>query len=228
MVSQLKVSISLGGSLLTRTMDAASYSQYADVLRRLHDGGHTVVVTCGGGRPARQYISIAKDLNSSRSLQDNLGILATHVNALLLIAALGDAADPRVHRRADEVRRHLGERILVGGGHKPGSSTDYRAVIFAEAICADLIINATDVPGVYDKNPKTNPDARKLDSLSYAELEIIVKANTRQAPGEYGLFDLKAVGLAGRLGIPLIFVDGTDPEEIIRAVTGGHHGSTVR
>ncbi len=228
MVSQLKVSISLGGSLLTRTMDAASYSQYADVLRRLHDGGHTVVVTCGGGRPARQYISIAKDLNSSRSLQDNLGILATHVNALLLIAALGDAADPRVHRRADEVRRHLGERILVGGGHKPGSSTDYRAVIFAEAICADLIINATDVPGIYDKNPKTNPDARKLDTLSYAELEIIVKANTRQAPGEYGLFDLKAVGLAGRLGIPLIFVDGTDPEEIIRAVTGGHHGSTVR
>ena len=224
----MKVSISLGGSLLTRTMDAASYSQYADVLRRLHNGGHTVVVTCGGGRPARQYISIAKDLNSSRSLQDNLGILATHVNALLLIAALGDAADPRVHRRADEVRRHLGERILVGGGHKPGSSTDYRAVIFAEAICADLIINATDVPGIYDKNPKTNSDARKLDTLSYAELELIVKANTRQAPGEYGLFDLKAVGLAGRLGIPLIFVDGTDPEEIIRAVTGGHHGSTVR
>ncbi len=228
MVSQLKVSISLGGSLLTRTMDAASYSQYANVLRRLHDGGHTVVVTCGGGRPARQYISIAKDLYSSRSLQDNLGILATHINALLLIAALGDAADPRVHRRADEVRRHLGERILVGGGHKPGSSTDYRTVIFAEAICADLIINATDVPGIYDKNPKTHPDAHKLDTLSYAELEIIVKANTRQAPGEYGLFDLKAVRLAGRLGIPLIFVDGTDPEEIIRAVTGGHYGSTVR
>ena len=227
-MSQLKVSISLGGSLLTRKMDATSYSHYADVLKRLHDGGHTIVVTCGGGRPARQYISIAKELNSSRSLQDNLGILATHINALLLIAALGDTADPRVHRRADELRRRLGERILVGGGHKPGSSTDYRTVIFAEAIGADLIINATDVPGVYDVNPKTNPDARKLDSLSYAELEKIVRANTRQAPGEYGLFDLKAIRLAGRLGIPLVFVDGTDPEEIIRAVTGDHHGSTVR
>jgi uridylate kinase len=209
-------------------MDAASYSHYADVLKRLHDGGHTIVVTCGGGRPARQYISIAKELNSSRRLQDNLGILATHINALLLIAALGDAADPRVHRRADEVRRRLGERILVGGGHKPGSSTDYRTVIFAEAIGADLIINATDVSGVYDKNPKTNPDARKLDSLSYAELEKIVRANTCQAPGEYGLFDLKAIKLAGKLGVPLVFVDGTDPEEIIRAVTGDHHGSTVR
>lgn len=224
----MKVSISLGGSLLTRSMDAASYRRYADVLRRLHDGGHTVVVTCGGGRPARQYISIAKELGAPHDLQDGLGILATHVNALLLIAALGDAADPRVHRRADEVRRHIGDRILVGGGHKPGSSTDYRAAIFAGAIGADLIINATDVPGVYDANPKTNPGARKLDTLGYAELERIVKANTRQAPGEYGLFDLKAVRLAARLAIPLVFVDGTDPEEIIRAVTGGHHGTTVR
>ena len=110
----------------------------------------------------------------------------------------------------------------------PGSSTDYRAAIFAEAIDADLIINATDVPGVYDKNPKTNPSAKKLDTLTYKELEKIIKANTRQTPGDYGLFDLKAVRLAAKLGTPLIFVDGTDPEEIIRAVAGNHHGSTVR
>jgi uridylate kinase len=224
----LKVSISLGGSLLTRNMDAASYRRYAEVLKRLHTAGHTVVVTCGGGRPARQYISIAKELDAPRELQDSLGILTTHVNALLLIAALGDAADPRVHRRADEVKRHIGERIIVGGGHKPGSSTDYRATIFAEAIDADLIINATDVPGVYDSNPKTNPDAKKLTTLTYAELEKIILTTTRQVPGEYGLFDLKAVRLAAKLGIPLVFVDGTDPEEIIRAVVGGHHGSTVR
>ena len=224
----MKVSISLGGSLLTRSMDAASYRRYADVVRRLWEAGHTVVVTCGGGRPARQYISIAKELDSSHELQDSLGILTTHVNALLLIAALGDAADPRIHRRATEVKRHLGDRILVGGGYRPGSSTDYRATIFAEAMNADLIINATDVPGVYDKNPKTNPDARKLDTLTYTELEGIIRATTRQAPGEYGLFDLKAVKLAAKLGIPLVFVDGTVPEEIIRAVAGSHHGSTVR
>jgi uridylate kinase len=228
LVSPLKVSISLGGSLLTKNMDAISYRKYAEVVRRLWEAGHTVVVTCGGGRPARQYISIAKELDGSRRLQDGLGVLATHVNALLLIAALGDAADPRIHVRATEIKLHLGDRILVGGGYKPGSSTDYRATIFAEAMKADLIINATDVSGVYDKNPKTNPDAKKLDVLTYSELERIIKTTTRQAPGEYGLFDLKAVRLAARLGTPLIFVDGTDPEEIIRAVQGGHSGSTVR
>jgi len=224
----MKVSISLGGSLLTKNMEAATYRRYADVIRRLWEAGHTVVVTCGGGRPARQFISIAKELDGSRELQDSLGILATHVNALLLIAALGDAADPHIHRRATEIKSHLGDRILVGGGHKPGSSTDYRAAIFAEAIDADLIINATDVPGVYDKNPKTNPDAKKLDTITYTELEKIIKANTRQAPGEYGLFDLKAVRLAAKLGTPIVFVDGTDPEEIICAITGAHHGTTVR
>ena len=224
----MKVSISLGGSLLTRSMDAESYRCYAAVVRRLWEEGHIVVVTCGGGRPARQYISIAKELDGSRELQDGLGILATHVNALLLIAALGNAADPHIHQRATEVKRHLGDRILVGGGYKPGSSTDYRATLFADAINADLIINATDVPGVYDKNPKTNPDAKKLDTITYAELERIIKRTTRQVPGEYGLFDLKAVRLAARLGTPLVFVDGSDPEEIIRAVLGIHHGTTVR
>lgn len=224
----MKVSISLGGSLLTKSMEAQSYRRYADAARRIWEAGHELVIVCGGGRPARQYITIAKELGGARDLQDNLGILATHVNALLLIAALGDAADPRIHRRASEVRAHLGDRILVGGGHRPGSSTDYRAALFAEAMDADLIINATDVPGVYDKNPKTHPDARKLDTLTYKELEKIIVANTRQAPGEYGLFDLKAVRLAARLGIPLVFVDGTDPEEIIRAVSGTHNGTTVR
>jgi uridylate kinase len=223
----MKVSISLGGSLLTRNMEAASYRRYASVIRRLWEAGHTIVVTCGGGRLARQFIAIAKDLDGPLDLQDRLGILATHVNALLLIAALGDTADPRIHHRATEVKRHLGGKILVGGGHRPGSSTDYRAVIFAAATDADLIINATDVSGVYDKNPKTNSDAKKLDRLTYAELEEIIRANIRQAPGEYGLFDLKAVKLAARLRTPIVFVDGTDPEEIIRAVAGTHHGTVV-
>jgi uridylate kinase len=187
-----------------------------------------VVVTCCGGRPARQYISIAKELGGTRILQDGLGILTTHINALLLIAALGDSADPHIHRKADEVKRHLGDRILVGGGHKPGSSTDYRTAIFAEAMNADLIINATDVAGVYERNPKTNPNAEKLTTLTYAELEKIIRASTRQAPGEYGLFDLKAVRLASKIGVPIVFIDGTDPEEIVRAVTGGHHGTTVK
>jgi len=224
----MKASISLGGSLLTRDGNADTYRRYAGALRRLRERGHQLVVVCGGGRPARAYIETARQLGAPPPLQDRLGILATHLNALLLIAALGGDADPRVHRRAGDVRRHLGDRILVGGGHLPGSSTDYRAVLFAVAVGADLVVNATDYGGVFDRDPSRNPDAVQHRSLTHGELEEIVRSRFRQAPGDYGLFDLKAARLARRRRIPLVFVDGTDPEEIIRAVEGGHSGTEIR
>jgi len=223
----MKVSISLGGSLLTRKGDADTYRGYARVLKGLKERGHQLVVVCGGGRPAREYINLARRLDAPPELQDRLGILATHLNALLLIAALGEDADPRVHRRAGDVKRHLDGRILVGGGHLPGSSTDYRAVLFARAMGADMIVNATDYGGIFDKDPSRHPDARQYLSLTYGELEAIIRSRFKQAPGDYGLFDLKATRLARRLGIPLVFIDGTDPEEIARAVEGGHGGTVV-
>jgi uridylate kinase len=224
----MKVSISLGGSLLTRDMSPENYRRYARVLKELKDEGHQLVVVCGGGRLARKFISIAQGLGAEDRLQDRLGILATHANALLLIAALGPDAHPHVHRRRSEIKRNLGDRILVGGGHLPSSSTDYRAVLFAEAMGADLVVNATDVDGVYDKNPEKHPDAVKLDRITFSRLQEIIMESTEQSPGEYGLFDLKAVKLARRLKIPMVFIDGTDPEEIMRAVEGSHSGTEIR
>jgi uridylate kinase len=223
----MKVSISLGGSLLTRGEPASTFRRYATALRKLKDMGHTLIVVCGGGKRAREWIEIARNLDADAYTQDRLGIHATHLNALLLIAALGPDAHPHIHRRGSEIRRNLGDRILVGGGHLPGSSTDYRAVLFAEAAEADLIINATDVSGVYDMNPKEHPEAVKLDQITYPQLERIILNSSEQEPGKYRLFDLKAVKRASRLGIPLVFVDGSDPSEIIRAVEGGHRGTVV-
>lgn len=223
----MKVSISLGGSLLTRTGEAETYRRYAHALMKLKDKGHQLVVVCGGGRPAREYIGISRKLDAPPRLQDRLGILATHMNALLLIAALGEEADPRIHRRASEVKRNLDDRILVGGGHLPGSSTDYRTVLFARAMDANLIVNATDYSGIFDKDPSRHPDAKQYRHLTYRQLEEIIRSRFDQAPGDYGLFDLKATRLARRLRIPIVFVDGTDPEEIVRAVEGGHSGTEV-
>jgi len=205
-----------------------TFKRYAGALRRLKGRGHQLIVVCGGGKPARDWIRLAKELGTDAYTQDRLGIHATHLNALLLITALGPDAHPHVHRRGSEIRRNLGDRILVGGGHLPGSSTDYRAVLFAKAAGADLVVNATDVDGVYDKNPKEHADAVKLDRITFSRFEEIVLENAEQTPGEYGLFDLKAVRLAKKLGMPLVIVDGSDPVEIIRAVEGGHSGTEVR
>jgi uridylate kinase len=232
----MKIVISLGGSLLTGksndkniTLYPRSYSRYAEVIKRLHNDGHQLMVVCGGGKPARYLIETSKELNASLDIQDNLGVKSTHINALLFMAALGDAADrSRIYQRGSDLKYAPNDKILVGGGYKPGSSTDYRAVIFAGKMKADLIINATDIDGVYTKNPKIHKDAEKLPELTCLRLEDIIKRNIRQVPGEYGLFDLKGVRLAKKLGIPLIIIDGTDPEEIVRAVNGTHSGSIVR
>jgi len=231
----MKATISLGGSLLTGdksdsspTLSPEPYRKYAAVLRKLHGEGHRLMVVCGGGKPARHYIQVAKDLDAPRPIQDMLGVKATHVNALLLMAALGpDADQARIYTRATELRHRQPRKILVGGGYKPGSSTDYRAVLFARALGSEVVINASDVRGVYDANPRTNHKARKLDRVTHDQLERIIRESTRQAPGEYGLFDLKAVRLAARIGMPLIFIDGRDPEELRRAVEGGHSGTVV-
>lgn len=232
----MKIAISLGGSLLTGkpienkvTINPENYRRYAQPIKRLHQEGHQVMVICGGGKHARIFIDTGKELGATRDIQDNLGIKSTHINALLFMAALGEAADQsRVYQRTSDLRNAPQGKILVGGGYKPKSSTDYRAVLFAGKMQADLIINATDIDGVYTKNPDIHEDAEKLPELTYPRLEQIIKQNTRQAPGEYGLFDLKGVRLAQKLKIPLVIIDGTDPEEITRAVKGTHSGSIVK
>jgi len=232
----MKISLSLGGSLLTGKnkepyvkLGPENYRVYAETLKELHDQGHEIMVVCGGGKPARHFIDVSRRLGGSRDIQDLLGVKASHINALLIMSALGDYADQsRIYQRASDLRYAEAGKILVGGGYRPGSSTDYRAVIFAERMGADLIINATDVPGVYDRNPKNHVDAVKLKELTYDRLEEIIKESTRQAPGEYGLFDMKAVRLARKAGIPVVFIDGTDPEEIKKAVKGTHSGSLVK
>ncbi|MCW4012325.1 MAG: UMP kinase, partial [Candidatus Bathyarchaeota archaeon] len=211
------------------TINPQKYTQYAQTIHTLHNQGHTLMVVCGGGKPARYFINQAKQLDATPKIQDQLGVKSTHINALLFMAALGPIADQtRIYQRATDLKHAPEDKVLVGGGYKPGSSTDYRAVIFAQHMQADLIINATDIDGVYTKNPKVHADAEKLPALTCTTLEEIIKQNTRQAPGEYGLFDLKAVRLAKKIDIPIIIIDGTDPNEILRAVEGTHNGSTIR
>ncbi|MFA9495855.1 MAG: hypothetical protein ACERKS_08035, partial [Candidatus Bathyarchaeota archaeon] len=143
---------------------------------------------------------------------------------------LGDTAEqPTVYETPGEPFDHREPgKVWIGGGHKPGTSTDYRTVQFAEAMGADLVINATDIDGVYTKNPKAHPDTEKLVELTFETLEKIIVENTNQAPGEYGLFDLAAVKLSKKTRIPVAIIDGTDPQEIAQAVHGKHSGSTIR
>jgi len=228
----MKIVISLGGHLFTKglrsteDMKVENYKKYADVLKRLKSEGHELVAVCGAGRFLRDYLKVAKEFQADKELRDWIGIEWTHVNALMLIAALGDEAYPISLRTVEDVKKYFDDKILVCGGNLPGSSTDYDAALFAEAIKADLLINATTIDGVYSSDPKKDPTAKKHDKLSFEEFEKIILKNP-QEPGEYRLFDLPGTKVIKRAKIKTIIIDGKDPEEIIRAVEGKHSGTVI-
>ncbi len=222
----MKIVISLGGSLLTRELTPENFKKYADVLKKLKKKGHKLVVVCGGGKVCREYRDVVKRLGGDIIVQDWVGIESSHLNAFTLIAALGKDAHQLSLRTAGQVKKNFNDKIIVCGGNLPGCSTGYDAALFAEAVKADLLIKASDIDGVYSTDPDIDSNAKKYDKLTHdAFLKIILQ--NPQTPGEYRLFDLKATKLINKIKIKTIFIDGNDPEEIIRAVEGKHHGTVI-
>jgi len=227
---KLKIVISIGGSLLTRELTAENFKKYADVVLKLWKQGHKLVVVCGGGEVCREYRDIGRALTKDRNILDFIGIMATHINAVTFAAALGNYGHlvkwKELKDANKEVKKYFGKKIVVGAGYDVGTSSDFDAAIFAAVVKADLLINATNVDGVYTADPKKNPNAKKLKKLTHSEFEKII-LNNPQLPGEYRLFDLPATKLIKKIKLKTIFIDGNDPKEILRAVEGKHNGSVI-
>jgi len=232
----MKIVISIGGSLLTRDLTPENFKRYARAVALLWKGGHKVAVVCGGGKVCRDYRDIGKAAGAEWEMLDWIGVIATHLNASTFAASLAGerALAGKVHwirlksERAavTEFKKHFGKQMVVGAGYEPGHSTDYDSAIFAAAVKADLLVNASNIDGVYTADPKKDPTARKLAALTYDEFIRILRQN-EQVPGEYRLFDLGAAKVIKDAGIKAVLVDGRDPEEIVRAVEGGHNGTVV-
>lgn len=226
----MKVAISIGGSLLTKELSVDNFKKYADVFLRLREQGHELAIVCGGGKVCREYRDIGKGFTDDTDALDFIGIMATHVNASTLVAALGDVGHlvkwGSLEQAKKEVKKHFGKKIIVGGGYDVGTSSDYDAAVFAEVVGADLLINATNIDGVYTADPKKDPNAKKLEKLTHDEFEKIIMQNP-QTPGEYRLFDLPATKLIKKMKLKTVFINGKDPKEILRAVEGKHSGTVI-
>ena len=219
--------IKIGGFAFPLEPEPSALRDYASVLKRIAGEGRKLVVVAGGGRLARVLIRAARDLGASEALCDELGIMASRLNAVLLSMALGLENPLDVPRDLSSLLGAIaGRDITVVGGLQPGQSTDVVAVVAAELSGAPLVVKATDVDGIYTADPKKHPGARKLDRLSYEEaLELLSRAEVRA--GTYELLDPSAVRLAKRSGIAIRVVDGRDPENVYRAAIGEDIGSLV-
>lgn len=222
----MKIVISIGGSILVSNLEPARIEQYAKVIREIAME-HEVFVVTGGGIAARDYIRTARALGANEMVCDLLGIDVTRLNATLLIAALGEDAYPQVPKTYEEAQRaaEIG-KIVVMGGVVPGQTTDAVSVMLAELLGAGLVINATSVDGVYTADPNTNPDARKFDTMTPAQLvDIVIRIEMRA--GSNSPIDPLAAKIIERCNIPVIVVDGRKPENIINAVNGEHSGTMI-
>ncbi|MDP3631025.1 MAG: UMP kinase, partial [Actinomycetota bacterium] len=164
-------------------IDPAFLDSLALQLDSVHKAGIEIAVVVGGGNIFRGLAASAKGMD--RAQADYMGMLATVMNALALQDALercevhtrvmsaiemNTVAEPYIRRRAI---RHLEKGrvvIFAAGTGNPYFTTDTTAALRALEIGADCIMKATKVDGVYDDDPKTNPDAVKFDELPYIEV----------------------------------------------------------
>lgn len=219
------VVISIGGSIIAPKLDFERFEEYAEAIKEIAKE-HTVFVVVGGGAAAREYIHVARKLGANEAVCDCIGIDVTRLNARLLISAIGGDAHPEPpsdYKEAASVASW--GKIIVMGGVTPGQTTDAVAAILAEYVQADLLVNATCTDGVYTADPRSNPDAQKLDNISPKQLvEIVMR--TEMGAGSKSVMDLLAAKVIERSRIPTIILDGSDPKNIVDAVLRNKHVGT--
>jgi uridylate kinase len=213
--------ISLGGSLLAPVggPNAKFLKKFRDLVLSLTRKGHRFVIICGGGAVCREYQAAAKATGTLTPMELNwLGIQATRFNAQLLRTVFRKAAHPTLVINPNEVPSLDKIKIAVGAGYQPGRSTDYDTVLVAQACSAQSVVNLSDVKFVYDADPRTNPEAKAMPKLTWKEFRK--RFGGGWSPGAHGPFDPYAAKLAEKLGLRVVIMDGVDPKNVEKAVTG--------
>lgn len=215
----MKIVITIGGSIIIKDHNYKKFMDYAEVLRDLTDE-HEIFVVVGGGKTARDYIGIARDLGVSEAMCDEVGIEVTRLNAKLLIAALGEYAYPEVpHNFREALQFASSNKIVVMGGTEPAHSTDAVGSILAEFVGAELLINATSVDGLYNKDPNKYSDAEMFKEVKPSKMMDLMSNKDIKA-GTYEFFDKTAIQIIKRSSIKTVILNGGNANNIKTAING--------
>ncbi|MFX0006673.1 MAG: UMP kinase [Promethearchaeota archaeon] len=211
--------IKIGGSLLfteNGVLDLTRIQKFCQMFKE-NNNSDTIVIICGGGMIAREYINAVRSFQENEALCDTFGIDLSRINSKLLIASLKDLAYPLVPKSIEELSMALlFNKIIVMGGLQPGQSTTSVALEVAEFMNADELIILTDVEGIYDKDPKKFDDAKLLKNLTYRELQDIIfdsSQDKQAAAGEYRIFDAVSLQILKRSNIKTVILSGKNLNE---------------
>lgn len=227
-----RILLKLSGEALagkqTSGIDFDTVLEFCKPIKKCVEAGIQVGIVVGGGNFWRGRSSG----NMDRTRADHMGMLATAINALGVADALEQVgvnvrvqtaismrtvAEPYIRGKAI---RHLekGRVVIFGcGTGNPFFSTDTAASLRAAEIEAEIILKATLVDGVYDSDPKKNPNAKKFDSLSFHE--VLNK--------DLAVMDSTAASLCKDNDIPILVFSIDDPDNIYKAAMGENIGTLV-
>jgi len=223
-----------GEALMGKQAYGIDESVLADLSKEILEAtsmGIQIALVVGGGNIFRG-IGSSQDLRIDRASADYMGMLATIINSVALQGALEGAgvhtrvlsaiemkaiAEPYIRRRA---LRHLEKGrvvIFAAGTGNPYFTTDTAAALRAIEINADVILKATKVDGVYDRDPMKDPKAEMFQQLTY--LDVLKK--------KLKVMDATAISLCMDNGLPIVVFNLTVKGNILKAVTGESIGTVV-
>lgn len=202
----------------------------ADEIGTMVSLGVQVAVVVGGGNIFRGIAASSYDMD--RASADHMGMLATVINSLALQDALEkkgfatrvqtaismhEVAEPYILRRA--VRHLEKERVVIfaAGTGNPYFTTDTAAVLRAQEIHAEVLFKATKVDGLYTADPSVNPDAERIEAISYMQ---VLERQLR-------VMDMTAISLAMDNRLPLVVFDLKRAGSLSRLVSGERVGSRI-
>jgi len=222
----MRIVAAIGGSIIIKDYDYKKFQEYAEILIKIAEK-HEIFVVVGGGKPARDYIQIARDLDCGEAKCDDIGIELTRINAKMLLLALDSVAYQKVpHNFQEALEYSASGKIIVMGGTEPAHSTDAVSAILAEYVKADLLINLTSVDGMYDKDPNKYSDAELIKEITATEMLELVREKDVKA-GTYEIFDMTAIQMIKRSSLETIIANGENPQNLAKAVNGEKIGTRV-
>jgi len=207
--------ISIGGSvILAEETDVSFLRKLVNLLKKFSKQ-YKIYVIVGGGKIARTYIKKGREVNLDEDTLDELGIAVTRVNAKLLTSTIG-ISNGDIPLTTGEAER-IDKPIVVMGGTEPGHSTDLVGAELAEKIMANKFIIATNVDGIYDKDPNKYSDAKQLKELKIKEL--IKKYGTKwSAAGSNVVIDGPALETIEKAKIPTFVVNGKRLDQLEKVI----------
>jgi uridylate kinase len=206
-------------------------AHYAQDIKTITDLGVQVAIVIGGGNIYRGMNE--QETGIERAQGDYMGMLATVINGMALQSGLErigvytrlqsaikmeQICEPYIRRRAI---RHLekGRVVIFGAGTgNPYFTTDTAGSLRAIEIKADVILKGTRVDGIYTADPEKDPDAKKFEQISFAD---VISKNLR-------VMDMTAFTLCQENNLPIIVFDMNKPGNLLRVVTGDNVGTLVK